>query len=79
MKIFKKDGSHQPTKLQKRVAGISTPDLVTWSENSLYIIGKEVTGWMRTKDEFHLDEALLGAEALVAVIQELKQRSKDVL
>lgn len=79
MTIFKKktDGLQSQTKLQKRVAQISTPELVTWAENSLFVIGKEVTGWMRTKEAALLDEADLGAEALYAITQELKKRAKN--
>lgn len=79
MTIFKKktDGHQSQTKLQKRVSQISTPELVTWAENSLFVIGKEVTGWMRTKDAALLDEADLGAEALYAITQELKKRAKN--
>ena len=79
MTIFKKktDGHQSQTKLQKRVAQISTPELVTWAENSLFVIGKEVTGWMRTKEAALLDEADLGAEALYAITQELKKRAKN--
>lgn len=79
MTIFKKktDGHQSQTKLQKRVSQISTPELVTWAENSLFVIGKEVTGWMRTKEAALLDEADLGAEALYAITQELKKRAKN--
>lgn len=77
MKIFKKktDGYQPQTKLEKRVASIPTPELVTWAENALYVVGKEVTGWMRTRDAFMLEEADLGAEALYAITQELKRRA----
>ena len=79
MTIFKKktDGHQSQTKLQKRVSQISTPELVTWAENSLFVIGKEVTGWMRSKEAALLDEADLGAEALYAITQELKKRAKN--
>jgi len=77
--IFKKktDGHQPQTKLEKRVASISTPELVMWAENSLFVIGKEVTGWMRTHDHALLDEADLGAEALYAITQELKRRANN--
>lgn len=80
MTIFqkKKDGSQPQSKVEKRVASIATPDLVTWAENALFVIGREVTSWMKTKEPFHLEEAELGAEALTAVVKELKKRSKDV-
>jgi hypothetical protein len=60
------------------VASISTPELVTWAENSLFIIGKEVTSWLRTKDAVLLEEALVGGEALVAIIKELKKRNHEL-
>jgi hypothetical protein len=49
-----------------------------WAENALYVIGKEVTHWMRDKNEHSLYEAELGAEALTAIIKELQKRSIDV-
>jgi hypothetical protein len=79
MTIFqkKKDGYQPQTKIQKRVAGISTPDLVTWAENALFVIGKEVTSYLRTRNEDALYEADLGAEALYAITQELKRRQAN--
>lgn len=81
MTIFKKkkDGYQPQTKIQKRVGMISTPELVTWAENSLFVIGKEITGWQRTREDFLLEEADLGAEALYAITQELKRRAASGL
>lgn len=79
MTIFKKDGPPQPTKIQKRVANIPTSELITWAENALYMIGKEVTGWSRTRNADLLEEADLGAEALYAITQELKKRAASGL
>lgn len=80
MQIFqkKRDGYQPQTKLQKRISKISTPELVTWAENSLFVIGKELTHWMRNKDEALLEEASLGAEALYEITLELKRRSSNV-
>ena len=75
MKIFKKDGSRQLTKMEKRVSTISSYDLVMWAENALYVIGKEVTHYQRDRNVDALDEAILGAEALVAITKELKKRA----
>ncbi len=79
MKIFqkKKDGSQPQTKLEKRIAGISTSDLVVWAENALYVIGKELTHHMRDKTDTSLYEMELGAEALLAITKELKKRAKQ--
>lgn len=77
MKIFqKKEAGPQPqTKLEKRVASLSTTDLVSWSENALYTIGKSLTHWARGNDQDLLEEAHMGAEALLAITTELKKRN----
>lgn len=77
MTIFrkKKAGNQHQTKIQKRVATISTPDLVMWVENSLFTIGKGVTSWQKTQQIEQLYEAEMGAEALLAITQELKKRA----
>ena len=77
MKIFKKAGRQPLTKIEKRVASISTPDLVGWAENALFVLGKELTSWLRDKDPHKMDEAVLGAEALLAITKELQKRSRD--
>jgi len=76
MKIFKKAGHQPQTKLQKRVSGISTPELSVWVETSLFTIGKNVTG-IRGGSIEQLKEAEIGAEALLAIIQELIKRSEN--
>lgn len=58
--------------MEQRVSKIGTSDLVMWAENALFVIGKEVT---HRNNENALDEALLGAEALVVIIKELQKRS----
>lgn len=76
MTIFKKkqDGYQQPSKLAERIAKISTPELVRWAENSLFVIGKNVTHWEREGSPELLEEAHMGAEALFAITTELKSR-----
>lgn len=77
MKIFKTDGPQQPTKLQQRVAKIGTSELITWAENALFVIGKNLTHWGRENDPALLEEAHLGAEALFAITSELKKRDSN--
>jgi hypothetical protein len=61
--------------MQKRISGIGTHDLVLWAENALSVIGKEVVHHQR---DGNLDEAELGAEALLEIVRELKKRSNDL-
>lgn len=44
-----------------------------WMENALYTIGKNVAG-LGQKSPEQYEEALIGAEALVAIVKELKKR-----
>ena len=76
MKIFKKGGHHQPTKLEKRIASISTPELITWAENSLFAIGRNIVHHQREGIEAIL-LAEEGAEALLAITKELKKRANE--
>jgi hypothetical protein len=75
MKILKRDGNRQLTKLEKRVASIPTHDLVSWAENALFEIGKGLTRSIHDKDPDVLAEMELGAEALLAITKEIRKRS----
>jgi hypothetical protein len=70
----KRDGHQHQTKIQKRISNLATPELVSWAENALYIIGKEITGWQRSSNKELLMDSELGAEALLEIIKELKRR-----
>ena len=71
----KKAGLQPPSKIQQRVASISTPDLVMWAENALFVIGKNLTHHQRDKSKDALKEAQMGAEALLAITLELQKRA----
>lgn len=77
--IFKrtKAGRQPQTRLEKRVASISTPELVVWGENALFTIGKSLTHGARNHDDTLLADAELGAEALLAITRELRRRNVD--
>lgn len=76
MKILKKAGQPQPTKLQKRISGISTSELQMWTENLIAAVGKAVAG-LGPKTPERMYEAEENAVALLAVVQELKKRFSD--
>ena len=75
MTFWKKKAGHQPqTKIQKRISKLPSSELVAWTENALFVIGKEVTTWMRTNEKHLLNDAEMGAEVLNEIIKELKRR-----
>jgi hypothetical protein len=72
---LKKQDGHQPqTKIQKRISRLPSAELVTWAENALFVIGKEITGWQRSGNKELLMDSELGAEALLEIVKELKRR-----
>jgi hypothetical protein len=59
--------------LDKRLAVIPTPDLPLWADNVLSQTGKHLQQFLRDGDRDALEEAKLGAESLVSLIQELER------
>lgn len=70
----KRDGYQPQTKIQKRIAKLPSSDLVSWAENSLYVVGKELTAWQKTKDNVLLNDVEIAAEVLNEIAKELKRR-----
>jgi hypothetical protein len=76
MMIFKKKkvGYQPQTKIQKRISKLPSSELVSWTENALFVIGKEITTYQRTGEKELLNEAEIGAEVLHEIVKELKRR-----
>jgi len=62
-------------KVAKRVAKIPTAELEMWIDQSIYEVGRCMSSYSKSREAVYLEEALLGAEALHAVVDELKNRS----
>lgn len=60
--------------MEKRIAKVPTPDLAGWAHQALYAVGRTISEWERTHDDSLLQEAEEGAEALLAVLVELRGR-----
>lgn len=75
--MFKKTAAaREKTRIEKRVETLPTSELVGWSETTLYSISRNLSSWQSGKDKFYLNEAKLGAEALLAVITTLSERQQ---
>lgn len=61
-------------KIAKRVARIPTAELETYVDQSIYDIGRNMSNYTRGRNHAFLDEALLAAEVLHAIINELNTR-----
>ncbi len=77
MSFFKKKTTWTkpfPEKVARRVSRIPTGELENWSEQALTEIGKCLSKYAKSRDQIYLDEAVKGAEALHAVVEELHSR-----
>ena len=72
MKLFKKNSTWDKPfseKVAKRVAKIPTAELEMWIENSIYEVGRCMSGYSKSRELFYLEEARVGAEAMNAVVE----------
>jgi hypothetical protein len=62
-------------KVAKRVSKIPTAELEMWLEQSIYEVGRCLSGYTKNREMVYLQEARTGAEALHAVVEELYKRN----
>jgi len=62
------------TRVEKRVDSLPTDELLSWTEQALYGIGRNLSSWQRTRDAATLEEARMGAEVLYTILQTINQR-----
>ena len=77
MNFFKKKTPWQKPfseRVAKRVSKIPTGELVMWADQALFDLGRCLNSYEKSKDKLYLDEALTGAEAIHAVVNELHTR-----
>lgn len=63
-----------PEKLANRVSKIATADLTSWIEQALSETSRSLSAYAKSGDKQHLEEMLMGAEALNCVVSELHNR-----
>lgn len=75
--IFKRKSklARELTKVQKRVNSIPTAELVTWTDQIMYSVGRNLSNWQKSQNTFSLEEARVGAEALHAILDALSERA----
>jgi hypothetical protein len=65
-------------KVAKRVKNIPTGELTLWLDQAMFDLGRSINQYERSKETVILDNALLGAEAIHAVVNELHTRMTKV-
>ena len=81
MSFFKKEVWNKPfpEKVSRRVSKIPTGELEMWADQAITEIGRCLSGYTKSREVFYLDEAVKGAEALHAVIDQLHIRMSKPL
>ena len=72
--MFKKKEERPKTRVEKRVAKLSTAELLAWSDQVIYSIGRNLSTWQKTEDQFNLEEAKVAAESIHAILDVLSER-----
>lgn len=62
-------------KIAKRVSRLQTAEMQGWVDQALYEVGRCLSMYQRSRDDLYLDEALTGAEAIHAMLDELRKRT----
>jgi len=75
MRFRKPKEERRLTKVEKRVASLSTQEIMTWTDQVLYSIGRNISSWQKTQNSSFLEEATIGAEALHALTKCLAERT----
>lgn len=64
----------EKTKLEQRVSRLPTSDLLNWSDQAVYSLGRDLSDWRKGGPDHLLVEAELAVESLMVTVQELKTR-----
>lgn len=65
-------------KVKVRISKIPTGELTIWVDQAMYDLGRCLNQYERSRSITFLDEALTGAEAIHAVVDELHSRMTKV-
>ena len=72
--MWRKRSPEGESKIAKRLARLPEADLVAWGDQAIYTTGRYLTAYQRERLPEYLDEARTGAEALLAVVEEIRRR-----
>ena len=63
-----------PDHITNRVRRLPGSDLVSWADQAIYTTGRYLTLYQRDPSSAHLSEARTGAQALLAIVEEIARR-----
>jgi hypothetical protein len=69
-----KKQERQRTRIEKRVDSLPSAELFPWAEQSIYALGRNLSGWQKTGDAFYLEEARVASEVVNTIVTTLNKR-----
>jgi hypothetical protein len=63
-------------KIARRVKRIPTRDLDMWVDQAMLDLGRQLSAYSKTNEAAYIEAALLGAESIHAVVNELYARTQ---
>jgi hypothetical protein len=72
--MWRKSSPPKGDKISRRVGSLPRADLVTWSDQALYAVGRNLTAYQRDPLPEYLYEAQEGAQVLLAIVEEIRRR-----
>lgn len=66
-------------RIAKRVKMVETSQMSMWVDQSMLDLGRSLNNYSKTGDTAYLEEALIGAEAIHAMVNELSARTQNPL
>jgi len=64
-----------PEKLANRVSKIATADLTMWLDQAMSETNRSISNYQRSNEPLELENMLVGAEAINALVSELHRRT----
>lgn len=72
--MWRKRSPEGDSKIAQRLSRLPEADLIAWGDQAIYTTGRYLTAYQRERLPEYLDEARTGAEALLAVVDEVRRR-----
>lgn len=61
-------------KITRRVGMLPSSDLVDWADQAIYSTGRSLTSYLKDRSKDTLAEAHVGAEVILAIVEEIQRR-----
>lgn len=73
--MWKRKTLHSPSIAAKRLAKISSLELPSWADQTLFSLNQALSLWGKEREPFQLEEAIHTSKILTEVLEEIQRRN----